>query len=128
MHDRSEGRGISGVVTDGLDRGALVALIGRMMRAEALTDAPPETERADWLHGAMDMSEPDAQGWMGPVGPKMWVPKALCFWHAALSGGDEVSPTLMAHPLHSLARWPGIERAVQAYMALSADCDTMRTE
>jgi hypothetical protein len=96
-----------------LDRGALVALIGRMMRAEAFADAPPE---------------PDAQGWMGPIGPKMWVPRALCFWHAALSGEGEVSPTLMAHPHHSLARWPGIERAVQAYMALSASCDTLRTE
>jgi hypothetical protein len=44
------------------DRDALVALLDRMIRAEARTEAPPESERGEWLYGgvgALEFTEPD---------------------------------------------------------------------
>ena len=39
-----------------LDRNALLALRDRMLRAEAVTDAPPAAERGDWLYGPCALS------------------------------------------------------------------------
>lgn len=100
------------------ERDALLALLDRMVRAEAREQAPAQADRGDWLYGSVGTSEPDAQGWMvPPIGPKLWIPRALCFWHLVLRTGGTVSLEQMAHPAHSLARWPAIERAVQAYLA-----------
>lgn len=105
-----------------MEREALAALIGRMLYAEARTDAPPESERGDWLYGGVgpaEFTDPDAHGWMAIVPPanRAWTPKALVFWHEIVKSGGRPSPTLAAHPVHSLARWPAIERAVQTYVA-----------
>jgi hypothetical protein len=81
------------------EREALARLISRMIRAEARTDAPPEGERGDWLHGGADpaaFTKPDVNGWMAilpPVAP-VWTPKALVFWHEVIRSGFPVSPTM----------------------------------
>jgi hypothetical protein len=105
-----------------IKRDVLAALIGRMLHAEARTDAPPENERGDWLYGGIgptEFTEPDAHGWMAIVPPtaRAWMPRALVFWQEVVRAGFPVSPTLAAHPAHSLARWPAIEKAVRAYVA-----------
>ena len=108
-----------------LDRNALVALIDRMLRAEAQEDAPPQAERGDWMYGSVEplaFTAPDAHGWMAIASsaqPKCWIPRALCFWREVVSSGATVRLEQMAHPAHSLARWPGIERSVLAYLATS---------
>ena len=56
-----------------LDRDALLALLDRMLRAEAVTDAPPATERGDWLYGSAGFTEPDEHGWMTLIFP-VWRP------------------------------------------------------
>lgn len=105
-----------------MEREALAALIERMLHAEARTDAPPENEHGDWLYGGVgptEFTKPDAHGWMAIVQPttRAWTPKALVFWHEVVRSGLSASPLLAPHPAHSLARWPTIERAVQAYVA-----------
>ena len=50
-----------------LDREALLALLDRMLRAEAVTDAPPAAERGGWLYGSAGFTEPDEHGWMAPL-------------------------------------------------------------
>lgn len=116
-----------------LDRDALVTLIDRMIRAEARTEAPPENERGDWLYGgigALEFTEPDANGWMAIVPPttRAWTPKALVAWHGALRAFSAVSPALGASPALSLARWPAIERAVQAYLDAAPDLSPDNSE
>jgi hypothetical protein len=108
-----------------LDRTTLLALIDRMVRAEAREDAPPQAERGEWMYGSVEplaFTEPDAHGWMAiapSASPKRWIPRALCFWREVVSMGAAVSLEQMTHPAHALARWPGIERAVLAYIAAS---------
>lgn len=103
---------------DEMDRNALAVLIDRTLRAEARTDAPPEAERGNWLYGGVEpltFTEPDRYGWMAiepSTSPKVWIPRALCFWREAVTTGAPVSPELAAHPAHSLARWPAIEAAI----------------
>ena len=109
-----------------LDRDALLALIDRMMRAEACADAPPPAEKNEWLYGSVDptaFTEPDEHGWMAirpSTQPKAWIPRALCFWRTVVAMEGTVSLEQMANPAQSLARWPGIEQAVQAYWIASA--------
>lgn len=110
---------IAGSATHELDRDALVKLIDRMLRAEAREDAPPKAERSEWMYGSVDNSEPDAHGWFAPIGPKLWMPRALCFWHMIVRTGGTFSLDQMAHPAHSLVRWPAIEQAVKTYMVAS---------
>lgn len=105
-----------------MKRDALLALIDRMIRAEARTEAPPESERGDWLYGGVgpiEFTEPDPNGWMAIVPPttRAWTPKALVAWYEALRVGFSVSPAFATSPVLSLAHWPAIERAVQAYVA-----------
>lgn len=101
-----------------LDRDALLALLDRMLRAEAVTDAPPADERGDWLYGSAGFTEPDEHGWMAPLpSTDIWVPRALVFWRMAILSDAPVSDEQMHDPRHSLARWPAIERAVKAYVA-----------
>src|SRR3546814_4020536 len=57
LHDRREGGAIGMEVSTELDRNTLVALLDRMIRAEALGDAPPQAERGDWMFGSVDRSE-----------------------------------------------------------------------
>lgn len=92
-----------------IERDALAALIGRMLQAEARTDAPPESERGNWLYGSVgptEFTEPDEHGWMAIVPPttRAWTPKALVYWHAMVWSGLSASPLLASHPAHSLAR------------------------
>ncbi|MCF8709215.1 hypothetical protein [Rhizorhapis sp. SPR117] len=108
-----------------LDRDALLALLDRMLRAEARADAPPQAERDDWMFGSIDsteFTEPDEHGWMAIAPsslPRMWIPRALCFWRVVVSTGGTITLEQMAHPAHSLARWPAIEQAMRAYLAMS---------
>jgi hypothetical protein len=37
-----------------------------------------------------------------------------------VSIGGTISLEQLAHPAHSLARWPAIEQAVRSYLAISA--------
>ena len=100
-----------------LDRDALLALLDRMLRAEAVADAPPAAERGEWLYGSAGFTEPDEHGWMAPLpSPELWVPRALVFWRMAILSDAPVSDEQMRDPRHSLARWPAIERAVKAYV------------
>ncbi len=109
-----------------LDRDALIALLDRMLRAEARADAPAQAERGDWMFGSVDpiaFTEPDEHGWMAIAPsslPRMWIPRALCFWRVVVSIGGTITLEQMAHPAHSLERWPAIEQAVRAYLATSA--------
>ena len=101
-----------------LDRDALVALIERMLRAEAVSDAPPAAERGDWLYGSAGFTDPDEHGWIAPIPPAdVWVPRALVFWCMAVRTGANVSDEQMCDPRHSLARWPAIEAAVGRMIA-----------
>jgi hypothetical protein len=52
--------------------------------------------------------------------PRIWIPRALCFWRMVVSIGGTISLEQLAHPAHSLARWPAIEQAVRSYLAISA--------
>lgn len=115
-----------------LDRDALVTLIDRMIRAEARTEAPPESERGAWLYGGVGPTEytrPDAHGWMAIIPPttRVWTPKALVAWHEALRSDFPVDPELLINRSLSLARWPAIERGVRSYLAAlsKADPDTV---
>ena len=36
-----------------IERDALVALLDRMLRAEAREDAPPKAERSEWMYGSV---------------------------------------------------------------------------
>src|SRR3546814_2756402 len=54
LHDRREGGAIGMEVSTELDRNTLVALLDRMIRAEALGDAPPQAERGGWMFGSGD--------------------------------------------------------------------------
>src|SRR3546814_6074010 len=106
-----------------------------MIRAEALGDAPPQAERGDWMFGSVDpteFTEPDEHGWMAIVPsslPRIWIPRALCFWRMVVSIGGTISLEQLAHPAHSLARWPAIEQAVRSYLAISApDLILIRSE
>src|SRR3546814_15120987 len=75
-----------------LDRDALLALLDRMLRAEAVTDAPPAAERGDWLYGSAGFTEPDEYGWMAPAPPAdIWVPRALVLWRMAILRSEERS-------------------------------------
>lgn len=108
------------------DRDALVALLDRMIRAEARTEAPPESERGEWLYGGvgpLEFTEPDAHGWMAivPQTSRAWTPKALVAWHEVLRSGLPVSPTFAANPGVSLARWPAIEQKIRAYLAAAPE-------
>ena len=101
--------------TPELDRDGLVVLIDRMLRAEAVADAPPAAERGDWLYGSAGFTEPDEHGWMAPAPPAdIWVPRALVFWRMAVLSDASVSEEQTRDPRHSLARWPAIEHAVKA--------------
>ncbi|WP_065847752.1 hypothetical protein [Sphingobium sp. Ndbn-10] len=102
-----------------LDRDALVALLDRMLRAEARADAPPETERGEWTYGSVGYTEPDEHGWMAPILPKVWMPTGLVVWRIWIWSGGTIRREQMDDPRHSLARWPAIEREVQTYMAAS---------
>ena len=106
-----------------IERDALVALLDRMLRAEAREDAPPKAERSEWMYGSVDSGEPDAHGRFAPIGPKLWMPKALYFWHMIVRRGGTFSLDQMAHPAHSLARWPAIEQVVKTYMVASLGDD-----
>lgn len=93
-------------------------MLDQAIRAEARADAPPE--QRDWLYGSIDpiaFTEPDAHGWMAiiPSPAKGWMPRALCFWLMIVRTGGTYSLDQMAHPAHSLARWPAIEQAVKTY-------------
>ena len=97
-----------------LDRDALLALLDRMLRAEAVTDAPPAAERGDWLYGSAGFTESDEHGWMAPFpSTDEWVPRALVFWRMAILSDAPVSDEQMCDPRHSLARWPAIEAALR---------------
>src|SRR3546814_9438662 len=97
LHDRREGGAIGMEVSTELDRNTLVALLDRMIRAEALGDAPPQAERGDWMFGSVDpteFTEPDEHGWMAIVPsslPRLWIPRALCFWRLVVSIGGTIS-------------------------------------
>ena len=107
-----------------LDRDALLALLDRMLCAEAVADTPPAAERGDWLYGSAGFTEPDEHGWMAPASPAdVWVPRALVFWRMAILSDASVSDEQMRDPRHSLTRWPAIERAVKAYVAGSTGND-----
>src|SRR3546814_10016093 len=85
-----------------------------MLRAEAVTDAPPAAERGDWLYGSAGFTEPDEYGWMAPAPPAdIWVPRALVLWRMAILSDVPVSDEQVRNPRHSLARWPAIEAAVR---------------
>jgi hypothetical protein len=82
------------------------------------------------MFGSVDpteFTEPDEHGWMAIVPsslPRIWIPRALCFWRMVVSIGGTISLEQLAHPAHSLARWPAIEQAVRSYLAQSArSCD-----
>src|SRR3546814_12268465 len=97
-----------------LDRDALLALLDRMLRAEAVTDAPPAAERGDWLYGSAGFTEPDEYGWMAPAPPAdIWVPRALVLWRMAILSDVPVSDEQVRNPPHSLAPWPGVQAAVR---------------
>lgn len=114
-------------VSTALDRKTLVALLDRMVRAEAREDAPPRAEHGNWMYGSVEpltFTEPDAHGWMAIApspSPKVWIPRALCFWREAVSIGATIGLHQMTRSAHSLARWPAIERAVAAYMAAQGE-------
>src|SRR3546814_19123075 len=77
------------------------------------------------MFGSVDpteFTEPDEHGWMAIVPsslPRKWIPRALCFWRMVVSIGGTLSLEQLAHPAHSLARWPAIEQAGRSYLALS---------
>lgn len=98
------------------DRDAVVALLDQALGAAARNEASPEAERQDWLYGSAGFTEPDEHGWMAPSLPELWMPRALCFWHAAISSGGKISGKLMCEPGHSLKRWPVIEQTVGDYL------------
>src|SRR3546814_20522458 len=52
--------------------------------------------------------------------PRIWIPRALCFWRMVVSIGRTISLEQLAHPAPSSARWPAIEQAVRTYLAISA--------
>lgn len=104
-----------------LDRDALLALLDRMLGAEAGTDAPLAAERGDWLYGSAGFTEPDEYGWMAPLpSTEMWVPRALVFWRMAIL---PVSDEQMRDLHYLLARWPAIEGAMKAYVVGSIGDD-----
>src|SRR3546814_8060394 len=95
-----------------------------MIRAEALGDAPPQAERGDWMFGSVDpteFTEPDEHGWMAIVPsslPRIWIPRALCFWRMVVSIGGTISLEQLAPPAHSLARWPRSEEHTSELQSL----------
>ena len=104
-----------------LDRDALLALLDRMLRAEAVADAPPAAERGDWLYGSAGFTEPDKHGWMAPLSSTdEWVPRALVFWRMAILSDAPVNDEQMGDPRHSLVRWPAIKAAIDQRMEAKA--------
>jgi len=103
-------------VSPAMDQDALVALLDAALRAEARSEEPPEADRHGWLYGSLGYTEPDAHGWVAPILPQLWMPRALCFWRAAIWSGCAVSREQMRMPGYSLAPWPEIEKEIGAYL------------
>src|SRR3546814_16447544 len=103
-------------VSTELDRNTLVALLDRMIRAEALGDAPPQAERGDWMFGRVDpneFTEPDEHGWMAIVHsslPRIWIQTRPCFWRMGVSIGGQISLDPLATSALLLARCAAIQQ------------------
>jgi hypothetical protein len=103
------------------EREALAALIDRTLAAEARTDAPPESERGDWLYGGVDpiaFTEPDAHDWMAiePSTDRAWIPKALVYAARVVSCGVAIYGPVSRverQRITALIRWK--PHAIEAY-------------
>lgn len=97
----------------------VLARLDQAIRANARTEAPPAEERVAWLFGNVGWTDPDEHGWIAPTLPDLWIPRALCFWHAAISTGGAINREQMRNPAHALHPWPEIEETVGDYLLKS---------
>ena len=107
-------------------RGEVLEALESAMVLEGRAVAPADAEQGEWLYGSARYKEVplNEHGWREPLSEPAWLPKALCFWHIAITTGFPIVPELASDSRHSLARWPDIEQEVRAYLTC-VDLETL---